>query len=118
MDLDQWISKVKEGQHLLEDELQLLCEYVRISSSPLKKNTYIQKHCSSKSRVSFSKYMDLPFSFTLYIRVLIFVSRYCQGLCSLSLREYVCLTYLLLFDFESANWNLYVMLGCREKIPE
>ncbi|MBA0738948.1 hypothetical protein Gogos_012257 [Gossypium gossypioides] len=28
MDLDQWISKVKEGQHLLEDELQLLCEYV------------------------------------------------------------------------------------------
>ncbi|RVW51308.1 Phytochrome-associated serine/threonine-protein phosphatase [Vitis vinifera] len=29
MDLDQWISKVKEGQHLLEDELQLLCEYVR-----------------------------------------------------------------------------------------
>lgn len=32
MDLDQWISKVKEGQHLLEDELQLLCEYVRISS--------------------------------------------------------------------------------------
>ncbi len=31
MDLDQWISKVKDGQHLLEDELQLLCEYVRIS---------------------------------------------------------------------------------------
>lgn len=30
MDLDLWISKVKEGQHLLEDELQLLCEYVRI----------------------------------------------------------------------------------------
>jgi hypothetical protein len=30
MDLDHWISKVKEGQHLLEDELQLLCEYVRI----------------------------------------------------------------------------------------
>jgi len=29
MDLDQWISKVKDGQHLLEDELQLLCEYVR-----------------------------------------------------------------------------------------
>ncbi|CAN1812489.1 Phytochrome-associated serine/threonine-protein phosphatase [Linum perenne] len=29
MDLDQWISKVKEGQHLLEDELQLLCEYVK-----------------------------------------------------------------------------------------
>lgn len=29
MDLDQWIAKVKEGQHLLEDELQLLCEYVR-----------------------------------------------------------------------------------------
>ena len=28
MDLDQWISKVKDGQHLLEDELQLLCEYV------------------------------------------------------------------------------------------
>ncbi|CAN1177842.1 Phytochrome-associated serine/threonine-protein phosphatase [Linum perenne] len=29
MDLDQWIAKVKEGQHLLEDELQLLCEYVK-----------------------------------------------------------------------------------------
>lgn len=29
MDLDQWISKVKDGQHLSEDELQLLCEYVR-----------------------------------------------------------------------------------------
>jgi serine/threonine-protein phosphatase 6 catalytic subunit len=29
MDLDQWISKVKDGQHLLEDELQLLCEYVK-----------------------------------------------------------------------------------------
>ncbi|KAE9467056.1 hypothetical protein C3L33_01045, partial [Rhododendron williamsianum] len=28
MDLDLWISKVKEGQHLSEDELQLLCEYV------------------------------------------------------------------------------------------
>ena len=36
MDLDQWISKVKDGQHLSEDELQLLCEYVRtISSSSL-----------------------------------------------------------------------------------
>lgn len=33
MDLDQWISKVKEGQHLLEDELQLLCEYVRVVCS-------------------------------------------------------------------------------------
>lgn len=29
MDLDQWIVKVKDGQHLSEDELQLLCEYVR-----------------------------------------------------------------------------------------
>ncbi|KAL2461830.1 Protein FAR1-RELATED SEQUENCE [Abeliophyllum distichum] len=29
MDLDQWIAKVKEGQHLSEDELQLLCEYVK-----------------------------------------------------------------------------------------
>ncbi|KAF9675118.1 hypothetical protein SADUNF_Sadunf10G0198100 [Salix dunnii] len=29
MDLDKWITKVKEGQHLLEDELQLLCEYVK-----------------------------------------------------------------------------------------
>ena len=29
MDLDQWISKVKDGQHLSEDELQRLCEYVR-----------------------------------------------------------------------------------------
>uniref|UniRef100_A0A2P2M888 Serine/threonine-protein phosphatase n=1 Tax=Rhizophora mucronata TaxID=61149 RepID=A0A2P2M888_RHIMU len=29
MDLDQWIAKAKEGQHLLEDELQLLCEYVK-----------------------------------------------------------------------------------------
>nr|GMC74912.1 phytochrome-associated serine/threonine-protein phosphatase [Ipomoea batatas] len=29
MDLDQWIAKVKEGQHLAEDELQLLCEYVK-----------------------------------------------------------------------------------------
>ncbi|CAI9754063.1 unnamed protein product [Fraxinus pennsylvanica] len=29
MDLDQWIVKVKEGQHLSEDELQLLCEYVK-----------------------------------------------------------------------------------------
>lgn len=29
MELDQWISKVKEGQHLEEHELQLLCEYVR-----------------------------------------------------------------------------------------
>ncbi|EOA31974.1 hypothetical protein CARUB_v10015217mg [Capsella rubella] len=29
MDLDQWISKVKDGQHLSEDELQLLCEYVK-----------------------------------------------------------------------------------------
>lgn len=28
MDLDQWITTVKEGQHLAEDELQLLCEYV------------------------------------------------------------------------------------------
>lgn len=30
MDLDMWISKVKEGQHLLEDELQLLCEFVSV----------------------------------------------------------------------------------------
>ncbi|KAF3528597.1 hypothetical protein DY000_02042293 [Brassica cretica] len=29
MDLDQWISKVKDGEHLSEDELQLLCEYVK-----------------------------------------------------------------------------------------
>ncbi|WMV21170.1 hypothetical protein MTR67_014555 [Solanum verrucosum] len=29
MDLDQWITTVKEGQHLAEDELQLLCEYVK-----------------------------------------------------------------------------------------
>ncbi|RWR92636.1 phytochrome-associated serine/threonine-protein phosphatase [Cinnamomum micranthum f. kanehirae] len=29
MDLDLWISKVKEGSHLMEDELQLLCEYVK-----------------------------------------------------------------------------------------
>ncbi|KAF9593156.1 hypothetical protein IFM89_020452 [Coptis chinensis] len=29
MDLDLWISKVKAGQHLMEDELQLLCEYVK-----------------------------------------------------------------------------------------
>ncbi|KAG5387983.1 hypothetical protein IGI04_029524 [Brassica rapa subsp. trilocularis] len=29
MDLDQWISKVKDGQHLSEDELHLLCEYVK-----------------------------------------------------------------------------------------
>ncbi|GJN41193.1 hypothetical protein PR202_gn00538 [Eleusine coracana subsp. coracana] len=28
MDLDLWISKVKEGQHLAEHELQSLCEYV------------------------------------------------------------------------------------------
>jgi hypothetical protein len=28
MDLDLWISKVKEGQHLAEHELQTLCEYV------------------------------------------------------------------------------------------
>uniref|UniRef100_A0A251TIQ2 Putative metallo-dependent phosphatase-like protein n=1 Tax=Helianthus annuus TaxID=4232 RepID=A0A251TIQ2_HELAN len=27
MDLDLWTSKVKECQHLSEDELQLLCEY-------------------------------------------------------------------------------------------
>ncbi|GFP88534.1 phytochrome-associated serine/threonine-protein phosphatase [Phtheirospermum japonicum] len=33
MDLDQWITKVKDGQHLSEDELQLLCEYVSTSSS-------------------------------------------------------------------------------------
>ncbi|KAG6404241.1 hypothetical protein SASPL_136485 [Salvia splendens] len=32
MDLEQWIAKVKEGQHLSEDELQLLCEYVTSSS--------------------------------------------------------------------------------------
>ena len=30
MDLDLWISEVKEGHHLSEDDLQLLCEYVRI----------------------------------------------------------------------------------------
>ncbi|KAL2938989.1 Phytochrome-associated serine/threonine-protein phosphatase [Bienertia sinuspersici] len=29
MDLDKWIVKVKDGQHLAEDELQLLCEYVK-----------------------------------------------------------------------------------------
>jgi hypothetical protein len=28
MDLDNWIERVKEGQHLLEDELKRLCEYV------------------------------------------------------------------------------------------
>lgn len=33
MDLDLWISKVKEGNHLMEDELQLLCEYVSFRSS-------------------------------------------------------------------------------------
>ncbi|KAI7751307.1 hypothetical protein M8C21_002867, partial [Ambrosia artemisiifolia] len=27
--IDLWISKVKEGNHLSEDELQLLCEYVK-----------------------------------------------------------------------------------------
>jgi hypothetical protein len=42
MDLDQWIAKVKEGQHLLEDELQLLCEYV-----------YSLYSLSFSSRVSF-----------------------------------------------------------------
>lgn len=31
MDLDAWISKVKEGDHLFENELQLLCEYVSFS---------------------------------------------------------------------------------------
>ncbi|OEL19022.1 Phytochrome-associated serine/threonine-protein phosphatase 3 [Dichanthelium oligosanthes] len=31
MDLDLWIAKVKEGQHLAEHELQSLCEYVRPS---------------------------------------------------------------------------------------
>lgn len=34
MDLDQWIAKVKEGQHLSEDELQLLCEYVPVHLLP------------------------------------------------------------------------------------
>ncbi|EMS63497.1 Phytochrome-associated serine/threonine protein phosphatase [Triticum urartu] len=34
MDLDLWIVKVKEGQHLAEHELQSLCEYVQ-SLSPL-----------------------------------------------------------------------------------
>ncbi|XP_047085379.1 phytochrome-associated serine/threonine-protein phosphatase-like [Lolium rigidum] len=29
MDLDLWIVKVKEGQHLAEHELQSLCEYVK-----------------------------------------------------------------------------------------
>ncbi|ONM39057.1 DNA repair helicase XPB1 [Zea mays] len=29
MDVDLWISKVKEGQHLAEHELQSLCEYVK-----------------------------------------------------------------------------------------
>lgn len=29
MDLDEWISKVRDGQHLLEEHLQLLCEYVK-----------------------------------------------------------------------------------------
>ncbi|KAL5993368.1 hypothetical protein ACLOJK_014292 [Asimina triloba] len=29
MDLDLWISKVKEGNHLMDNELQLLCEYVK-----------------------------------------------------------------------------------------
>uniref|UniRef100_A0A165X6P1 Serine/threonine-protein phosphatase n=1 Tax=Daucus carota subsp. sativus TaxID=79200 RepID=A0A165X6P1_DAUCS len=29
MDLDLWITKVKDGQHLSEDDLQLLCEYVK-----------------------------------------------------------------------------------------
>jgi hypothetical protein len=28
MDLDQWLEKVKGGNHLLEDELKQLCEYV------------------------------------------------------------------------------------------
>jgi serine/threonine-protein phosphatase 6 catalytic subunit len=28
MDLDLWIAKAKEGQHLAEHELQSLCEYV------------------------------------------------------------------------------------------
>ncbi|KAF8716295.1 hypothetical protein HU200_026582 [Digitaria exilis] len=29
MDLDLWLAKVKEGQHLAEHELQSLCEYVK-----------------------------------------------------------------------------------------
>jgi serine/threonine-protein phosphatase 6 catalytic subunit len=29
MDLDQWLEKVKGGNHLLEDELKQLCEYVK-----------------------------------------------------------------------------------------
>lgn len=29
MDLDEWIQKVKDGQHLMEDQLKLLCEYVK-----------------------------------------------------------------------------------------
>jgi serine/threonine-protein phosphatase 6 catalytic subunit len=38
MDLDLWIAKVKEGQHLAEHELQSLCEYVlssQLSDNPL-----------------------------------------------------------------------------------
>jgi hypothetical protein len=33
MELDQWLEKVKGGNHLLEDELKQLCEYVSFSSS-------------------------------------------------------------------------------------
>jgi len=47
MDLDHWISKVKDGQHLLEDELQLLCEYVCTHSlSPFRVSlSYLQINC-------------------------------------------------------------------------
>ena len=29
LDLDSWLEKVREGNYLTEDELKLLCEYVR-----------------------------------------------------------------------------------------
>ena len=31
MDLDNWTERVKDGQHLLEDELKRLCEYVSLA---------------------------------------------------------------------------------------
>lgn len=29
LDLDSWLEKVRDGNYLTEDELKLLCEYVR-----------------------------------------------------------------------------------------
>lgn len=68
VDLDAWIEKLKRCEHLAEDELKALCEYVR--SFPQLRNIYVDDvPCDTKD-------LSLLWSFQIGALLVIFTLRW------------------------------------------